>query len=231
MAVNIDKVQIVAQALGELKEQVVFIGGSVVELYADIPEISDIRPTIDVDCIVGQQINTYLDYSNLEENLRKLGFINDTSENAPICRKIYNGIIVDFLPINPAILGFSNSWYKDGVLNKIPAVLPDGTLIFILPVEYFVATKLEALSSRGGTDIRGSYDLEDIVYILDNCSHFVNSFYKCNNQNLIGYIKEKFNTLLNNRNIREIIYSTLPYNAEEEYIDKIFEMIKEICNK
>jgi len=36
---NIDKVQIVARALGEIKEQVVFVGGSVVELYADNPEL------------------------------------------------------------------------------------------------------------------------------------------------------------------------------------------------
>ena len=119
MADNIDKVQMVAQALGELKEQVVFVGGSIAELYADNPEISDIRPTIDVDCIVDLQISTYFDYSNLEEVLRKLGFSNDTSENAPICRKIYKGIIVDFMPVNPDILGFSNRWYKDGFINSV----------------------------------------------------------------------------------------------------------------
>ena len=92
MAGNIDKVRIVAQALSDLKEQVAFVGGSVVELYADNPGISDIRPTIDVDCIVDLQITTYLNYSNLEEKLRKLGFANDTSENAPVCRKILKKI-------------------------------------------------------------------------------------------------------------------------------------------
>ena len=230
MASNIDKVQIVAQGLGELKEQVIFVGGSVAELYADYPEISDIRPTIDVDCVVDLQISTYLDYSNLEEKLRKLGFVNDTSERAPICRKIYKGIIVDFMPANTDILGFSNRWYRDGIVNKISIILPNGTHIYILPVEYFVATKLEALYGRGGKDIRGSYDWEDIVYILDNCSSFVNNLYQCNNRDLKEYIRERFNNLLNNRNIHEIIYSVLPYNAEEEHIDKIHAILKEICN-
>ena len=229
MAGNIDNVRIVAQALGEFKEKVVFVGGSVVELYADKPEISDIRPTIDVDCIVDLQIATYLKYGLLEENLRKLGFANDTSENAPICRKIYNGIIVDFMPVNPDILGFSNRWYKDGITNRVSAILSDEITIFILPVEYFVATKFEALSNRGGADIRGSHDWEDIVYVLDNCSLFVNKFYQCNNGDLTRYLKEKFNNILINRNIHEIIYSALPYNAEEEHIDKIFKIIKDIC--
>jgi hypothetical protein len=47
MAGNLDKVRMVVQALGDLKNQVVFVGGSVVELYADNPEISDIRPMLD----------------------------------------------------------------------------------------------------------------------------------------------------------------------------------------
>jgi len=228
MASSIGKVSIVAQALGDLKELVVFVGGAVVELYADNPEISDIRPTIDVDCVLDMQISTYFDYSNLEAKLQKMGFTNDTSENAPICRKIYKGIIVDFMPANADILGFTNRWYKDGIANKSSVFLPDGTPIFILPVEYFVATKLEALYGRGGTDIRGSHDWEDIVYVLDNCNCFVDSFHQCNNNDLIGYLKEKINNIINNRNIHEIIFSVLPYNAEEEHIAKIYGILKDI---
>lgn len=56
----------IANALGDLKEKMVFVGGSVAELYADYLELSDIRPTLDVDCIVDIQINTYLDYTRLE---------------------------------------------------------------------------------------------------------------------------------------------------------------------
>jgi len=30
----------------------VFVGGAVAELYASNPELSDIRPTLDVDCVI-----------------------------------------------------------------------------------------------------------------------------------------------------------------------------------
>ena len=228
MAGNIDKVQIIARALGKIKEQVVFVGGSVAELYADNPELSDIRPTIDVDCVVDLQISTYLDYSKLEEQLRSLGFQNDISENAPICRKIYNGIKVDFMPVNSKILGFSNIWYEEGITNKISIVLPYGISIFILPVEYYLAIKLEAMHSRGGTDIRGSHDWEDIVYILNNCGKFLQNFQQCNNKKLVNYLKENFRNLLNDNNIKEIVYSALPYDSEEANIEVILDLMKNI---
>ena len=225
---NIEKLQIIAKALEELKEQVVFIGGSVAELYADNPELSDIRPTIDVDCVVDLKISTYLEYCKLENNLRKLGFQNDTSENVSICRKLYNDIKVDFIPVNSDILGFSNIWYEEGIINKESVVLPDKTSIFILPVEYYLATKLEAMHSRGGTDIRGSHDWEDIVYILDNCGNFLQNFSQCNDIKLTNYLKKIFSNLLNNSNIKEIIYSALPYDSVEENVDEILDIMNNI---
>jgi len=164
MAGNVGMIQIVAQGLGNLKDKVVFVGGSVAELYAQNPELSDIRPTMDVDCIV--DIASYYDYSKLEEDLRILGFKNDTTEGATICRKTYKGIMVDIMPVDSDILGFSNRWYHNGMVGKVEIALPNGTVIYILPVEYFIATKFEAMNSRGGTDIRGSKTK------ICNCNYF-----------------------------------------------------------
>jgi hypothetical protein len=228
-ASNIAMIEHVAHALGELKDKMIFVGGSVAELYADFPEVSDIRSTLDVDCVVDIQIiNNYSDYTKLEIELRKLGFQDDMSENAPICRKIHQGISVDFIPVNPAILGFSNRWYADGIANKIPAVLPNKTSIYILSAEYYLATKFEALRGRGGTDIRGSHDWEDIVYLMNNCAKLTTIIKQCANLQLVEYLKEQFGNLLKNSNIREIIYSALPYASEEENIDEIFKIIREI---
>ncbi|MDR1718628.1 MAG: nucleotidyl transferase AbiEii/AbiGii toxin family protein [Dysgonamonadaceae bacterium] len=221
----------IANALGDLKEKMVFVGGSVAELYADYLELSDIRPTLDVDCIVDIQINTYLDYTRLEQELRSLGFSNDISEGAPVCRKLYQGIIVDFMPVNPDILGFSNRWYGDGMSHKTIAALPDKTNIYILPVEYYIATKFEALAGRGGIDIRGSHDLEDIVYIMNNCATLADDIGNCDNQQLIDYLQEKCRQLLKNNNIREIVYTSLPYNSEEDNIDAIIEIMNEIVSE
>jgi len=231
VASNIAMIEHVARALGDLKDKMVFVGGSVAELYADFPEISDIRPTLDVDCVVDIQISSnYADYAKLEEELRKLGFQNDTRENAPICRKIYQGIIVDFMPVNSDILGFSNRWYADGIENKISTILPSGTTIYMLSAEYYLATKFEAMNSRGGKDIRGSHDWEDIVFLMNNCEKLTTDVKQCANIQLIKYIKEQFNNLLKNGNTREIIYSVLPYTSEEENIDEILKIMKEIAN-
>ena len=44
---------------------------------------AEVRPTFDVDAIA--EITSYADYANFSERLRKLGFFEDTSEDAPSC--------------------------------------------------------------------------------------------------------------------------------------------------
>ena len=51
-AVNIQAVQLVADGLKELRDQVVFVGGSVVSLYANDPGADVPRPTSDIDLVV-----------------------------------------------------------------------------------------------------------------------------------------------------------------------------------
>jgi len=218
----------IANALGRLKEEVVFVGGSVAELYADYPEVSDIRPTIDVDCFL--ELHTYLNYSKLEEKLRSLGFKDDTTQGALICRKIYKEIKVDFMPNDENVLGFSNRWYVDGIKNKKESVLPNGTNVYILSVEYYLATKFEAMNSRRGMDIRVSHDWEDIVYIMNNCSELYNTIKQCGNKLLVEYLQEQCCSLLKNSNIREIIYSALPYHSDEENIDAILTIMNSILS-
>ena len=103
---NIDMLQIVADGLGDLKDEIVFVGGAVAELYADDPASSDIRPTQDVDCTI--ELRTYREHTELEEELRAKGFVNDTSQGAPICRWIYQDIKVDVMPTDENVLGFNN---------------------------------------------------------------------------------------------------------------------------
>lgn len=49
---NILILQTVANGLAELRGEMVFVGGAIAELYADHPAASEIRPTIDVDCVI-----------------------------------------------------------------------------------------------------------------------------------------------------------------------------------
>jgi hypothetical protein len=122
---NIIMLQKVANGLNEYIENIAFIGGSVVGLYASDLAALDIRPTFDVDCVI--ELSSRIEHSRLEENLQTKGFIHDTSIGAPICRWIYNGVKVDIMPSDSTILGFSNQWYVEGIENKITKILPDGT--------------------------------------------------------------------------------------------------------
>lgn len=114
---NIIMLQTVANGLGNLKDEMVFVGGAVAELYADNPAASEIRPTLDVDCVI--EISSRHQFAKMEENLRTQGFKNDTSEGAPICRWIYKGIKLDVMPTDSDVLGFSNRWYEEGIQIKI----------------------------------------------------------------------------------------------------------------
>ena len=83
---NIRKIHTIATGLGDLLDQVVFIGGAVAELYAFAPGASEIRITLDVDCVI--EIRSRKAYYELEVILRSKGFSHDTSKDTPICRWI-----------------------------------------------------------------------------------------------------------------------------------------------
>jgi len=218
--------QTVANGLGEMKDEMVFVGGAVAELYADNPAASEIRPTNDVDCVI--EIGSRLQFTQLEENLRARGFKNDTSEGAPICRWIFNDIKVDVMPTDSNVLGFSNRWYEEGIEIKIQKTLSDGTEVFVFPPEYYLAAKFEAHKGRGGNDLRQSHDFEDIIYILGNCPNILENV-SGSNPNVKQYLKQECQNLLDNPDITEGIESALPYGSGEESIDILGMLIREIA--
>ncbi|MEA1876586.1 MAG: hypothetical protein U9N86_06945 [Bacteroidota bacterium] len=224
--INIEMLQAVAHGLGSLKNEMVFVGGAVTELYASNPAASDIRPTLDVDCVI--EISSRLEFAQLEDKLRAKGFLNDTSKGAPICRWIYQEIKVDVMPTDSTLLGFSNRWYEEGIQLRITRTLPDETEIFVFRPEYYLAAKFEAHKGRGGSDLRQSHDFEDIIYILDNCTELVD-FINSANATLKSYLKEECLKLLENDNLTEGIETALPYGSGEEGTEIILGIIQEIA--
>ncbi|MFC2128482.1 hypothetical protein ACFLRR_01270 [Bacteroidota bacterium] len=210
---NIDMLQTVANGLGELKNDMVFVGGAVAELYASDPAASDIRPTLDVDCVIELSSRTKL--GKLEENLRERGFAHDTTKGAPICRFVFKDIKVDVMPTDEKLLGFSNRWYVEGIQNKIIKILPDETEIFVFSPEYYLAAKFEAHESRGGEDLRQSHDFEDIIYIIHNCTDLRENI-RIANASVKTYLKEKCQSLLENDNLSEGIECVIPYGSGDD---------------
>jgi predicted nucleotidyltransferase len=224
---NLLQLQEVAVGLNELIDDVAFIGGCVAQLYADDSAASEVRPTLDVDCVVS--LSARKSYYKLEEKLRGYGFRNDTTPGAPICRWLYNGIPVDIMPTDADILGFGNPWYEAGFEQRIAIALPGGLIVHLFPAELYLATKMSALLNRGGRDLRLSHDFEDIVFLLDNCSTLVNQIYSNTNDQLKLFLCSSFERLLQDANLHESIGCALPLNSENERLVFIVEQMRLIA--
>jgi hypothetical protein len=162
---NLDRLIAAADALRPLLPELVFVGGCVTGLLITDEAAGEPRGTIDVDAIA--EITSYAQYAEFGDRLRSLGFNEDTSEGAPVCRWIRGATILDVMPLDEHILGFSNRWYKAAMEASVTKRLRRDLEIRIVTPPYFVATKLEAFKGRGGGDFLGSHDLEDIVSIVD----------------------------------------------------------------
>lgn len=159
----------VAAVLAQVPETIVFTGGATIALYLDEVSAPDIRPTDDVDCVV--EITSRGKYYQLADLLRGLGLIESTEPGAPLCRWQYEEITVDIMPCDESVLGFSNRWYKPGITHAITYQLPNEHQILIFSVPYLLASKIEAFQDRGRANFYWSTDLEDIIALLDGCSH------------------------------------------------------------
>ncbi|MDD4698584.1 MAG: hypothetical protein PHR52_13785 [Fermentimonas sp.] len=84
----------VANALGELNEEVVFVGGAVVSFYIDDPAADDVRPTKDIDIVL--EIASLIELEEVRTKLTKKGFYQ-SSEDDVICRFRYKEIKVDVM--------------------------------------------------------------------------------------------------------------------------------------
>ncbi len=159
--------QIVARHMNSLKIPYAFLGASVLPLLVDNPDILDIRPTMDIDLTI--QIATLVDFYQLEERLRHIGFRNDTRDEAPICRWIIEAVTVDIIPTEAAVLGMTSEWFPEVVEHAIVIELGNDIRVPIITRPFFLATKLTAYRDRGAKDPYLSKDLEDIVTLLNGC--------------------------------------------------------------
>jgi hypothetical protein len=162
-SVNLDDVVMVAKKLAALDTKVVFTGGSIVSLLLDNPNLTPIRVTNDVDVIA--EVFTHIEFTELEERLRKLQFHHDTSEGAPACRWLADGVKVDIMPMrDPASL--RNPWFEIAVHTAQPVKVRDQTLLLVT-APCFLAMKILAFNNRGENDFMGSHDFEDVLSIVD----------------------------------------------------------------
>ncbi len=162
---NVQSVELVAAALGNLCDELVLVGGCAASLLIDAPTAPPPRVTYDVDLIA--EVAALRNYHALEEQFARRGFKRDLSPDAPICRWHIGTIKVDLMPTDEAVLGFSNRWYAEAATTATRLILPSGTVINLISAPAFLATKFEAFLTRGKADMLQSHDFEDIINVVE----------------------------------------------------------------
>lgn len=207
---NITRIKAICEALGEMTQSVLFVGGATVSLYTDRPA-SEVRPTDDVDILV--ELVHYSGYAAIEEQLRKKGFVND-HESGVICRFKIQGIIVDVMPTSSNVLGFTNKWYEEGFGKPMEKQLDEGLSIKLLEPVFFLASKMEAFKGRGGGDGRTSSDFEDMVYVLNNRNVIWDEIEK-SPAHLRAYLKNEFQKISQEDFLYEWVSANLDYTEQK----------------
>ena len=191
----------VVRLLAPVLDELVFVGGCTTGLFITDSAAGGIRPTRDVDAIV--DVASYSKYTALAERLRGLGLAEDTTPGAPLCRWRRDDLIVDVMPVNERILGFSNRWYPAAIETALSFNFAGHDVRVVTPA-LFIATKLEAFHGRGGDDVWASHDLEDIIAVVDGRPEIANDIAAADAE-VRGYIAAEIRALLENPDFAEAL--------------------------
>lgn len=150
---------------------------------------------------------------------------------APICRWKIGDLILDLMPTDEAILGFTNRWYRDALTNADTTRQPSGRIIRTLTLPHFLATKPEAFHGRGNGDYWASHDMEDIVCVIDGRAEIVAEVVASHEQ-LRQYLQAEFAILHADPTFSEAISGFLPGDAiNQARVPRILQRIAALAGK
>jgi predicted nucleotidyltransferase len=222
---NIELLTEVAKRLGPLRQEVVFVGGCATALLVTDAAGAEVRSTLDVDVIA--EIASYADYAAFSERLRSLGFHEDTRKGAPLCRWLFDDLILDVMPVEEKIFGFTNQWYRGAMECAKTIELEPGLQIRLVNGAYFVATKLEAFKGRGHGDYASSHDLEDLLTVIDGRAAIVEEIAAA--EEIRSFIAQEFRNLLAVPQFVDALPGyLLPDGASQARLPVLKDRIKEI---
>ena len=141
-----------------------FLGGSVLSLLVNDPTVDAIRVTKDIDIVAN--VRTRTEFHREERELESRGFRHDTREDAPICRWIVDGIVVDVLPVREDVLGWKSPLFEEA-LQTATTINIEGHSVKVVSPPFFVALKIEAFEDRGKGDFVSSTDFEDVICLFN----------------------------------------------------------------
>jgi len=217
---NLQRVELVARALGELCDELVFVGGCAAGMLCTSAQAPPPRATFDVDLVA--EVTALAGYHALEARFTERGFARDMSPDAPICRWRVGEVEVDLMPTDERVLGFSNRWYSLATATAQPVMLPSGRRIRLISAPAFLATKFEAFATRGGNDILASHDFEDIINVIDGRPGIETEIADAGDE-LAGYLVERFRDVLRHPDFENTLPGLVAY---DELYDRRIENVR-----
>jgi len=190
---NRDRFERVVRLLEPVLDALVFVDGCVTGHMITDPAAAGIRPTRDVDAIA--DLTSYAMYAALSNQLRGSGLKEDTTEGAPAGRWRHGDAVIDIVPTDRSVLGFSNSWYAPAMATAQRITVARRQLRIIAPA-YYLATKLEAF--HGQADVIASSDLEDLVMVVDGRPQLLDEIERADPQ-VRQFIAAEISALMDNR--------------------------------
>jgi hypothetical protein len=160
------QLEVAAAVLGPLLAEVVFVGGATIHLWITEPGAPPTRATDDVDVVC--EVATRVEYHRLGDRLRERG-LQEAIDDPVICRwrSSEPDLVLDVMPTDPGILGFSNPWYAEAISTAARIALDSGAEIRAAVPAPLLATKLCAWKGRGKGDVLASSDVHDVLTLID----------------------------------------------------------------
>ena len=227
---NIHKLEKVAVGLDGLLGRVIFIGGSVLELYATDTSAPEFRPSREIDCLLN--IETAGEFLAWEQEIEARGFRKMPHEVPGQATQSWRFEDIRLTFTYPNFSGHSkfNRWYQDGIFHATPYRLSSGTMIRIFTPPYVIATKIEAFLHRGNQDFRLSEDFEDIVYLLDNRPQIKREVLSAYHE-VRNYIRAHFDLFLASGDLEEGLAYVLPFGSGTSRIRRIIDLMREFVGE
>jgi len=208
----LEQIGVIADKFSKLPCDFAFLGGAVLSVLITDPAAPPVRTTKDVDVLVNTP--TRKSYTDLEAHLRTLGFKNDMTDGAPICRWRWGEIVIDVMPPAKEILGWTSTWLSEALTTALPINSKHPCIRFV-QAPYYLATKIEAFHGRGRDDFMSSQDMEDLVAVINGRDTLLEEI-SCAPLALRHYLGQAFFRFLKDARFLDALDGHLGFDGHEQ---------------
>ncbi len=236
---SLDRIARVAEALGDLRDRVVFIGGAIAPLLQTHPPFPRARPTKDVDGVAAT--TSYRDIEALDQALRAREFRTpsgpSTAEHRGGRRQTQvhkwlapGGIEFDLVPSGAHLGGSGSTWDQYALELSETVEIRPGLSIKHANAPAFWAMKWAAHHDRGKDDPVNSTDLEDILALIASRPTFIDELQQSPPE-LRQYVGDQTAGLLRNPDAGDLLAAHLNNaTAPRAVIDRVRSVLDRIAH-